>query len=229
MIAVPAIGKTEEEMLAQIEEANRKKADLIELRFDCLEKLDEKIIRRLVKACRAKAIATIRPRSEKGFFNGTEAKRIGLLIKAAHSGADFVDVEYGTDKKSISRIHKGKKTARILLSQHNFEETPPYEELKKLFDEMSGVKGVSVIKIVCYAKKYDDNKKCLELVKYAKGRGKRIVCFCMGPLGRDSRILSVILGAYFTFGSIHKGLESASGQMSIDEMRKIYNGFSVMF
>lgn len=229
MIAVPAIGKTEEEMLAQVEEANRKKADFIELRLDYLQNLDEKTIKRLVKACKAKVIATIRQRSEKGFFNGTETKRIALLIKAAHSGADFVDVEYGTDKKSLSRIRKGKKTARIILSYHNFEETPPIEWLKKLFDEMAKINGVSAIKVVCYAKKYDDNKTCLELVKYAKGRGKRIICFCMGALGRDSRILSVILGGYFTFGCLHKGLESAQGQISIDDLRKIYNGFSVMF
>lgn len=231
MIAVPIVAKELGEALEQIHEANRK-ADFIELRLDFLKDKGNKAIEALIGACRKKVIATARPKKEGGFFNGSEEKRIALLLSAVKLGADFVDIEFSTKKKLLERLVKNRESARIILSHHDFKKTPEFEELTELFDEMAGIGGgkdIFAIKIVCTAKKQSDNNTCLDLVRHAKRKGKRIVCFCMGKIGRDSRILSVPFGAYFTFASLRRGLESAKGQIAIDDLKKIYHGMSVMF
>jgi 3-dehydroquinate dehydratase type I len=228
MIAVPVVAKAADEALEQVEEANRK-ADVIELRLDYLNKTGDDELKRLIKACRKKVIATARPKKEGGLFRGSEERRIALLLKAAKFGADFIDIEAGTQHKLLAKAMRNRGSARVILSYHNFKETPSFEKLRGIFEKMSGKKGVYAVKIVCTAKKSSDNEVCFRLIKYARSKGKRIICFCMGPLGKHSRILSVLLGAYLTFASLKTGLESAAGQIEVDELRGIYNGLSVMF
>jgi 3-dehydroquinate dehydratase len=48
------------------------------------------------------------------------------------------------------------------------------------------------------------------------------VCFAMGELGKVSRLLSPLFGGYFTFASFDRGSETATGQMTIQEMRDAY-------
>jgi 3-dehydroquinate dehydratase/shikimate dehydrogenase len=44
----------------------------------------------------------------------------------------------------------------------------------------------------------------------------------MGELGVISRLLSPIFGGYFTYASVEKGKESAVGQFTVAETKKIY-------
>jgi 3-dehydroquinate dehydratase type I len=81
--------------------------------------------------------------------------------------------------------------------------------------------GAEVVKIVTRARSPADNLRVLELIPKAHQAGRRIVAFCMGPEGRISRIFAHLMGAYLTFASLGTGQESAAGQISIREMRKI--------
>jgi 3-dehydroquinate dehydratase len=42
------------------------------------------------------------------------------------------------------------------------------------------------------------------------------------PTGATSRILSPVFGGAFTYASIVKGREAASGQLTVSETKKIY-------
>jgi 3-dehydroquinate dehydratase len=44
----------------------------------------------------------------------------------------------------------------------------------------------------------------------------------MGENGKISRLLAPLFGAFFTFASLEKGSETASGQISISEMKSAY-------
>ncbi len=44
----------------------------------------------------------------------------------------------------------------------------------------------------------------------------------MGPLGFASRVLCPLVGGYFTYASIERGKESASGQITVRELKKLY-------
>jgi len=44
----------------------------------------------------------------------------------------------------------------------------------------------------------------------------------MGPLGFASRVLCPLVGGDFTYASTEKGKESASGQITVRELRTLY-------
>jgi 3-dehydroquinate dehydratase len=48
-----------------------------------------------------------------------------------------------------------------------------------------------------------------------------ITAFCMGPLGRISRVAAPLLGSCLDYVAFRKSAESASGQLTVAEMRKI--------
>lgn len=68
----------------------------------------------------------------------------------------------------------------------------------------------------------DDNLKVLALIPYAIKRGQAIVTFCMGEKGKMSRIFSPLMGAAWTYASLGRRRASAPGQLTVKEMREIW-------
>jgi 3-dehydroquinate dehydratase type I len=79
--------------------------------------------------------------------------------------------------------------------------------------------GADVIKIVSFARSWEDNLSVLSLIPLAKERRQKIVAFCMGEKGKISRIFSPFFGAAWTYASIDRARVSASGQMTVRELK----------
>jgi 3-dehydroquinate dehydratase type I len=79
--------------------------------------------------------------------------------------------------------------------------------------------GADVIKIVPFARSWEDNLSILSLIPFAKERRQKIVAFCMGEKGKISRILSPFFGAAWTYASIDRTRVSAPGQMTVRELK----------
>jgi 3-dehydroquinate dehydratase len=45
----------------------------------------------------------------------------------------------------------------------------------------------------------------------------------LGEQGKLSRLLSPLFGGFFTFASLEEGSETAMGQMTINQMRVVYD------
>ncbi|MCK5552587.1 MAG: type I 3-dehydroquinate dehydratase, partial [Deltaproteobacteria bacterium] len=93
-------------------------------------------------------------------------------------------------------------------------------------DECNGA-GADIVKIVTYANTMEDNLRVLGLIPHTRRTGGEIIAFCMGELGRISRIMAPLLGSYFSYASLERGAESAPGQLTIEEIKgvfKILNG-----
>lgn len=196
-----------------------KDADLIELRLDYIKNLDDKKLKILIKKCMKPAIATARKKGEGGLFIGNEAKRIEILKNSIKFGADYIDIESSSNKGSIKNLIQNKKNAKVIVSYHNFKETPdnvkdPYSNIKNLEPDL--------IKIVTRANSVVDNFKIFDLLKTANKEKKNIVAFCMGPFGQFSRILSLIFGSEITYAFVDKGKGSASGQLALNELASCY-------
>ena len=86
--------------------------------------------------------------------------------------------------------------------------------------------GADVVKIVTHASAQTDNLTVLGLIPLAEKMGIGMIAFCMGPLGRISRVACPLLGGAFTFASLKKGQESASGQVPATEMKMILEALS---
>ena len=81
--------------------------------------------------------------------------------------------------------------------------------------------GADICKIVTTAQRLEDNQAVLQLI--ADFPQTRIVSLAMGPLGLASRILCPLVGGDFTYASIEQGKESAPGQLTVRELRKLYD------
>ena len=76
-------------------------------------------------------------------------------------------------------------------------------------------------KIVTTAKYPRDNLTVLNFVEN-NATTARLVSFAMGPLGIPSRVLSPLFGAEFTFASLGEQSRTAEGQLSIDNLRNVW-------
>ena len=217
-ICVVVLANTMVDLKNEIEKAEELKPDFIEVRMDYLnEEIKFSEIRNISNS---PLIATIRPKSEEGYFEGSEDKRLKLLFKAVENGFDYIDIEWKT-KECVKIVEKMKKRrAETIVSTHNFLSTPSLHEMSQILGEMQNT-GADICKLITKATSIDDNLTILQFVK-KESKEKRLISFCMGKLGVLSRILSPFFGSFFTYASLEKGKESAEGQLTIEETREIY-------
>ena len=216
MICIPITAKTTNEALKLVKTTQ---ADIIELRADFIRDISIKNLEKILKNTKKHLIVTVRKSSEGGKFSGSEEKRLELLKKAIELGADFVDIELSSGTNTINQLIKVSKKTKIIVSHHNFKKTPSnlqviYRKIKKT--------GCDVIKIAVFANSINDNALIFKLIDKAKKDNKKIIALCMGAHGEISRILSPVLGAFLTFGSLEKGKESAPGQIEAKTLKEIY-------
>ena len=188
--------------------------DLFELRIDLIGAGWPSLATGLKKPW----IACARSQAEGGNWLGDDAEKIEELITATELGADMVDIEFGTTNLA-QVIPLIKRRAKCLLSLHELEKTPPLEQLKEIVKRQLSV-GADICKVVTTAQSPADNLTTLRLI--AELPKVKMVSFAMGPLGLASRILCPLVGGYFTYASLAEGKESAPGQLTVDQLKRIY-------
>ena len=193
-----------------------KKSDYAEIRFDFLNpNLVPDALQQIKKDLR-KCVCTLRPVSEGGKFEGGEKNRISIIKLIAEYNPFLLDVELNTlsKNKNLRRYLKNTGTD-ILVSWHNFKQTPSNSALKKKLTQMKKISNN--IKIVTMAKSINDATQVLSLYK---NNNTKLIAFSMGNYGRISRILCLFLGSPYTYVSLGKPV--APGQFSVDEVKSIF-------
>lgn len=214
MICV-SIGRTRHKMMiAEHRALAERGAGLVELRLDWLSHAPD--LSRLLKDRPTPVVITCRRDCDKGRWRGSEDQRQTLIRSAIVAGVEYVDLE----EDIATKIRRYGQTQRI-ISHHNFEETPL--NLEEIHERMSKL-DPDIIKIVTMAHTPADSIRMLRLVSQSK---VPTVGFCMGELGVFSRILTGKYGAPFTYATFNKDRELAPGQLSYDEMRRIYRYDSI--
>lgn len=222
-ICVPVMEKNVKKAVRSVRLLDRHDPDLIEIRFDLMKSASS--FSEIRDATERPLIATNRSRAQGGHFSGTQQNRLETLMSAAREGFDYVDIEL-TSKDDRGVIHKVRQDgAEVIISHHNSKLTPTESSLKAILEKERRA-GADICKIVCTARSYRDSLRCLKFVEKHATETK-LVCFCMGKHGISSRVLSPILGGYFTFASFRAGLETAPGQIPIDELRSLYKELGI--
>jgi 3-dehydroquinate dehydratase type I len=188
--------------------------DLFEVRIDLIGEGWREVAGHLGKPW----IACNRSKGAGGKWRGGESERIGELLGALELGAVIVDIELGTPglEKAVREI-KGR--ADCLLSYHDLKGTPPLDKMREIIRNQEAA-GADICKVVTTARSFKDNLATLQLI--ADFPQKKVVSFAMGALGQVSRVLCPLVGGYFTYASVEEGRESAAGQITVRELRKIY-------
>jgi len=188
--------------------------DLYEVRIDLIGADWREVARQLEKPW----IACNRKRDEGGDWWGGEAGRLAELLGALELGAGIIDIELSTEGLGAV-VAQIKKRAKCLISHHDVAKTPALDAMKALVQKQLDA-GADIVKVVTTAQKFKDNASTLRLIR--EFSGERIVSFAMGPLGLLSRVLCPLVGGDFIYAAIESGKEAAPGQVTVDDMREIY-------
>ena len=188
--------------------------ELFEVRIDLIGARWQELVKQLKKPW----IACNRSAEEGGSWRGSEAKRREELLSAIELGASIIDIELVTGNlEEIVRLIK--KKTKCLLSFHDLQRTPPLDRMREIVQRQLEA-GADICKVVTTAQRFEDNLAVLQLISdFPK---TRVISFAMGPLGCASRIICPLVGGDFTYASIEEGKESASSQITVRALMKIY-------
>jgi len=217
-ICVSLSSENPHELYGKARRAEALSADLVEVRLDRLSNYQG--ISKVAGAVEIPVVATNRPVSQKGSFARSESERLSLLMDAVEGGAEYVDIESSTSHLDQVIDTFRKTSAKIILSHHDHSRTPKLSELKLTLAKLQKRKS-DLYKIVTTARSLEDSLTILSLLK-TNHRTSPLVSFAMGKPGVWSRLLAPFYGAHFTYASLERRLETAPGQPSISELRRIY-------
>ena len=216
MFCIPIIASDTQKALEKIDRATPF-ADMLEIRLDMMNSFD---LHQIIQASKKPTLVTYRSEKEGGRGSVDPKSLTDFLLTAIQEGADLVDLELRLSQKWRDKIFNAKGGSGIVISTHRDNGTPSQDDLEKILRDSIDT-GAHIVKIVTRAETYEDNLRVLQLIPKAHAMGVKIVAFCMGPMGRISRIFSHLMGSYLTFVSLEAGEESAAGQIPINEMKKI--------
>ncbi len=187
-----------------------KRIEMAEIRLDLTEFNDKEI--KKIFSLPKKLIATFRPDK---YSDDERIKKLKMAIKA---GAKYVDLEYESKeeyrKELINFAHHN--NCDVIISYHNFSKTPDIKKLTRILEECFAF-GADIAKIVTTARTNLDNSKILSLYNYPG----RIIAFCMGNLGKLTRVIVPFMGAEFTFAAMDEGKATAPGQIKYSDMKSV--------
>ena len=197
--------------MAQINSVLQSDAEMIELRLDLIKEEPRTIYSRITRA--VKSVATCRP---DGY---SEGERITLLKGCMDLGASFVDIEVESSESLVKELRGHVKSCgtELIISYHNFEQTPPRQELTRMMDRCYECGG-TIAKIATRINGLEDIRNLISLYDLP---GRKVV-IGMGGQGRITRVMAPFLGAEFTFASPESGGETAPGQLSVNQLNELF-------
>lgn len=189
-------------------------AAMVELRADRLRQGE---VEALVRDDGPPRIVTVRSARNGGAFDGSEAERRAILGRALTAGAAFVDVEWDG---ALADLASGPDAGRVILSHHGAPcERGPLEELLRA---MMGTRAAR-LKIVPRASRPADALVVRELLLGARGVGRPVAAFALGPAGVATRILGPSWGSWATYGSVAWGRETGDSQLRAADLLGVYD------
>ncbi|XP_031496373.1 bifunctional 3-dehydroquinate dehydratase/shikimate dehydrogenase, chloroplastic-like [Nymphaea colorata] len=221
LLCVPLVGASVDQMLQDRDKAKEGGADLVEFRVDYLKSFQPRQdLGVLLRDKKLPAIVTYRPKWDGGYAEVDDQTRLDALRAAIELGADYVDVEFKVAEDFIKSI-SGKKSEKqkVIVSSHNFEHTPPVEELTDIAAKVQAT-GADIVKVVTAAKDITDVSRLFRVLAHCQ---VPIIGLATGDRGVISRVLPSKFGGYLTYAALAAGKESADGQPTLKDMLNVYN------
>ncbi len=216
-----SIGRTSIDDALAIADSVASQADVLEIRLDYLQ---TPIVSQFVNTLQTPLLFTNRPDWEGGEYSGDEEGRMGALLEAVAENSSYVDLELLAPDESHQRMRMALQNSatKLILSWHNFKDTPSREELVGRMALMQD-KGADIGKIITTAHSHQDVLRVLQLQEVAEQLNFPLIAFCMGRAGVVSRVATCDLGGYMTYCAVSDEEATAPGQLSIGRLREIYS------
>jgi len=193
----------------------------LELRVDLLENQSHAFVKDQISLLRQHTdlplVFTVRSKDQGGKFNGSEDEIMSLLEVGLRANCEFIDIEACWSSQQISKIIKKKGNSKIIVSQHAFNLNPTSQNLRNLFESCLSVEGADVIKVVGFAKEFEDVF-ILQQVVSSLPTKLPVIALLAGDKGRLSRVINK-----FMTPVTHSLLPNAAapGQLSVSQILKL--------
>ncbi|GCF93682.1 3-dehydroquinate dehydratase [Enterococcus florum] len=227
-VIVPLVGKTRDEILQEAEIAVSSNCDIIEWRIDHFEEVTDfakaaEFTKEVKEAVKMPLLVTFRTAKEGGVCPMDDAQYFEMYHAFLEQGSfDLLDVELFMPETEVDELVKAAhdKGVKIVMCNHDFDKTPPKEEIITRLRAMQD-KGADICKIAVMPQTTHDVIVLLDATQemynnYAK---QPLITMSMGKLGVVSRVSGATFGSAATFGAAKKA--SAPGQVSVGELRTI--------
>lgn len=228
-ICAPLVARTREALLGEARAVAVKRPDLLEWRVDHFCAIgDTQEVLATAQALREAAggipvLFTRRSQREGGEpIDLAEAQVVQLYRAVCDARAvELVDFEMGNDAADVQAVRGSSRAAGIglVLSFHDFQRTPPLEQLAARFEQAERL-GADVAKVAVMPQGPDDVLRLLQATAQAS-RERRIpvVSMSMAGWGAITRLGGGLFGSALTFAVGQN--PSAPGQIAIDDVRSV--------
>ncbi len=219
-----SVSAPDADTVARTVQANNGLVDLVEVRLDTMDRPE---VDQCMRKVHLPLLFTNRPRWEGGAFSGPEEERLQPLLQAVKMQAAYVDLELRADQALRDHLLEVKRSSptRLILSWHDFTSTPTVEELTDLLRRMRTA-GADIGKIVTTAQTPGDVLRVLALLQEANNIAFPLSVFCMGKVGRISRVATIYLGGEMTYVAASEYQATAPGQLSAARMNQLCTLFT---
>ncbi|MGX7174526.1 type I 3-dehydroquinate dehydratase [Enterococcus ratti] len=229
-ICAPLIGETREELLREAVLAKESGTDLVEWRIDYYEDVFQAdavmqtltLLHEMLEEL--PLLFTFRTLAEGGKQEISIRGYHALYQSVVHSGlVDMVDIELSKiesfEKERLAQISQ--LNIPIIISTHNFKETPADPVLLYQLNLMEHF-GAAIGKIAVTPQNERDVLRLMELTRRAGAFvSMPLITLSMGKLGMISRLSGNLTGSVMTFGALTPEKSTASGQMTVKELKEI--------
>jgi 3-dehydroquinate dehydratase-1 len=223
-VCIPLVGKTAPALLAEARAAAAKQPHLVEWRVDFFDGIaDASAVAGLAQELRAAAgvplLFTRRSRREGGEAIALDEPQVADLYRVVceRQVADLVDVEMESPRVAPMVAAARQHGVPTVLSFHDFQRTPPLQELLARFRQAKDL-GADVGKLAVMPRSKADVLVLLQATLQASEMlDIPVAGMAMGALGAVSRVCGGVFGSALTFAVGQAA--SAPGQIPIDELR----------
>jgi 3-dehydroquinate dehydratase-1 len=185
------------ETLVQLAAVRNRDCDIVEIRLDLLGSNTPRWVEhaRAIEARGLPVVVTIRLAEEGGQWKQPDEERLPLFETALRD-LTAVDIEFRSPiLKEVSAL-AGRHERATIVSYHDFQRTPPIEDLQKVV--AAAANFGSVVKIVTFTKTDEDVGVLRTLLH---GKSSTPLCVMgMGPLGPQTRVKFPKLGSCLAYG-----------------------------
>ncbi len=188
--------------------------NFVEIRLDLLgESVDYKKLISLAKM----SIVTYRPSQNES--TNQRQLRLDKIKDAILAGASFVDIEIESENNYINELREfaHKNGCKVIISYHNFQNTPTLKELQDILLNARTAQA-DIVKVATQVTRKKDNLHLLSLLTNSSD----LVVIGMGEQGKLVRAMAPYLGSKFTFAAVDKKRATAPGQLTVKELREVY-------
>lgn len=201
-------------------------ADIFELRVDQFDDPTPDFVCEVCAEAAASGLpllGTVRRSEEGGRACLDDARRL-RLFETLVPLVDAIDIEFRApirlEVTALARRH-GRP---VIVSYHDFERTPPDEELVAMIARAKE-QGADIVKLAVTARSLADTDRALGLLR--AHRAKQLVVIAMGEHGATSRVFFPLFGSLLTYGFARQA--NAPGQISAEALFAEFMRYSPEF